>query len=428
MMQDWFLDAKLGIFIHWGIYAVLGISESWSFYNGRIAYRDYMAQKDKFTAKNYDPQAWARLFKKAGAKYAVLTAKHHDGVALWDTKANDLSVVKQTPAARDLVTPYVEAMRQHDLGVGLYFSHLDWSHADYASVWRPDEREKKDQVKTNPFTHPDGPEDFTAWERFLKFHRQQLKELLTEFGPIDLLWFDGDWERSVEQWKFKELRAWLDKEYPATVLNSRLWNLGDYATPEQGLPVVPPPGPWEFCVTMNRSWGYQPQDTEYKSVAQLIWMFAETIGLGGNMLLGIGPKADGTIPGAEVERLQGLGAWIRSNAEAVYGTRAGLPRGHFYGPSTLSKDKKVIYLFHFGSGGSPLPVKGLQNKIKNINLLKTGQSLSYKKIGGAPWLNIPGILWLDLPADLQTPAAVIRIELEGELELYRDAGEEISEN
>ncbi len=429
MMQDWFLEAKLGIFVHWGIYAVRGVGESWSFYHDSISYEDYMAQCEGFTAANYDPKAWAELFKEAGAKYAVLTTKHHDGVALWDTKANDLSVIHRTPAGRDLITPYVEALRDQDLRVGLYYSHLDWSHPDYATIWRTDEREKQDQIQKNRFTHPAGAEDPAAWERFLQFHRAQMEELITEFGSIDLLWFDGDWERDVEQWKFREFRSWLDQESPQTVLNSRMWGLGDYATPEQGIPVVPPQGPWEFCVTMNRSWGYQPQDTEYKSVEQLIWMFAETIGLGGNMLLDIGPKEDGTIPEEEVERLKGLGAWIKGNEEAIYPTIGGLSRGHFYGPSTLSKDRETIYLFQFGQSKAPIPVKGIRNKIKNISVLKTGQNLTHQKIGGAPWFNIPGLLWIDLPQEYCDPVAtVVKIELEGPVDLYREAGQVITDN
>jgi alpha-L-fucosidase len=429
MMQDWFLEAKLGIFVHWGIYAVRGVGESWSFYHDSISYEDYMAQCEGFTAAYYDPKAWAELFKEAGAKYAVLTTKHHDGVALWDTKANDLSVIHRTPAGRDLITPYVEALRDQDLRVGLYYSHLDWSHPDYATIWRTDEREKQDQIQKNRFTHPAGAEDPAAWERFLQFHRAQMEELITEFGSIDLLWFDGDWERDVEQWKFREFRSWLDQESPQTVLNSRMWGLGDYATPEQGIPVVPPQGPWEFCVTMNRSWGYQPQDTEYKSVEQLIWMFAETIGLGGNMLLDIGPKEDGTIPEEEVERLKGLGAWIKGNEEAIYPTIGGLSRGHFYGPSTLSKDRETIYLFQFGQSKAPIPVKGIRNKIKNISVLKTGQNLTHQKIGGAPWFNIPGLLWIDLPQEYCDPVAtVVKIELEGPVDLYREAGQVITDN
>jgi alpha-L-fucosidase len=163
MMQSWFPQAKLGIFIHWGIYAVKGIPESWSFYNRQISYEDYMAQCDGFTAKNYDPQAWADLFKRSGAQYAVLTTKHHDGVALWDTQQNDLSVVKKTPAARDLIGPYADALREQGLKVGFYFSHLDWSHPDYSAV-PPENRHPDTEKPDGKWTlAPDSPQ----WQNFL---------------------------------------------------------------------------------------------------------------------------------------------------------------------------------------------------------------------------------------------------------------------
>ncbi|MGI6150084.1 MAG: alpha-L-fucosidase [Limnochordia bacterium] len=428
-MQDWFRQAKLGIFIHWGIYAVKGISESWSFYHGQISYEDYMAQCEGFTASNYDPEAWADLFRRAGARYAVLTTKHHDGVALWDTRHSDLSVVKKTPAGRDLIRPYTDALRKQGLKVGFYFSHLDWSHPDYASVYSSAERERLNDLKRNPFTHPAGAEDHAAWERFLQFHRAQLEELLTNFGHLDILWFDGDWERDAEQWRFAELRAWLDEHYPKTIINSRMGGYGDYATPEQGIPVVPPKGPWEYCVTMNNSWGYQPHDKKYKSPEMLIWIFCETIGLGGNLLLDIGPMEDGTIPPEQVERLERLGEFIKGNEEAVYPTQAGLPRGHYYGPSTLSQDGSVIYLFQFGIPQGPIPVKGIHNQVKNVSVLKSGERLQYDKLGGAGWLNIPGILWIDLPEKLcDAPATVIKVELEGALNLYREEGSTITDN
>ncbi len=430
MMQDWFKDAKLGIFIHWGIYAVKGIAESWSFYNGRISYEDYMKQCEGFTAKNYDPQAWAELFKKAGAKYAVLTTKHHDGVALWDTKLNDLSVVHKTPAGRDLITPYCEALKDQDIKVGLYYSHLDWSHPDYASIYRPDEKEKLETLHKNLFTHPAGDEDdYEAWARFIKFHRGQLKELLTDFGKVDLLWFDGDWEKSAEQWRMAELREYLHSFNKDIILNSRMLGYGDYETPEQGVPIVAPKGPWEFCVTMNDSWGYQHKDQNYKSVRQIIRMFAECIGMGGNMLLDIGPMEDGSIPVEEEERLIELGKWIHRNEEAIYATRAGLPAGHFHGASTLSKDKDTLYLFLFDRPWESFSVKGIRNKIKSITVLNTGNELKYQKLGGAPWKDIPGVLWVDIcDDDLDLYTTVIKVELEGALNLYRGVGEAIDSN
>lgn len=151
MMQPWFTDGKLGIFLHWGIYSVDGVAESWSFFNGQVPYDTYMAQLDGFDAQKWDPDAWADLFVEAGAAYAVLTAKHHDGVALWDTRAGGLSVVERTPAARDLITPYVDALRRRGLKVGLYYSHLDWSHPDYATL-RPDGQDPED--RGNPYSMP----------------------------------------------------------------------------------------------------------------------------------------------------------------------------------------------------------------------------------------------------------------------------------
>lgn len=243
------------------------------------------------------------------------------------------------------------------------------------------------------------------------------------------MWFDGDWERSSEQWRFPEMRRWLDENYPNTILNSRMWGLGDYATPEQGIPVIPPKGPWEYCVTMNNSWGYQPRDIYYKSPEMIIWMFCETIGLGGNMLLDIGPMEDGTIPPEEVERLEKLGQFISGNEEAIYPTTAGLPRGHFYGPTTLAQDRSTIYLFQFGKPQGEIPVKGIRNKVKRISVLKSGAELTHKKLGGAPWLNIPGILSMNLPEELcEAPATVIKLELEGELDLYREQGAVITDN
>jgi alpha-L-fucosidase len=429
MMQDWFKDAKLGIFIHYGIYAVKGIPESWSFFHGQVSYDDYMGQLSGFTASNYDPESWARLFQKAGARYAVLTTKHHDGVALWDTKANDLSVPKRTPAARDLITPYVDALRRHDLKVGFYYSHLDWSHPDYASV-RP---LRDEQVGTatshlnldyNRFSSPPAElESPQRWERFLKFHRAQLQEICSEFGKIDLLWFDGDWERSASQFRMRELRDQLHLWQPDVVINSRMLGYGDYATPEQGFPIEKPTGPWEFCATVNDSWGYQVQDHNHKSVRQLVRLFAETIGMGGNLLLDVGPKEDGTILPDQQERLLGLGEWINKHSTAIYGTVAGLPHGHFYGASTLSKDAETLNLIFFDTPIDSIAVKGIRNLIKRASIVGTGDELSFRKVGGADWDGIPGVLWIDIPSEaVDKRATVVQLELEGPLDIYTGAG------
>lgn len=428
-MQDWFRDAKLGIFIHWGIYAVNGIPESWSFFNRQISYPDYLAQLDGFTAEKYDAEAWAALFRRAGARYAVLTAKHHDGVALWPTGQNDLNVVERTPAARDLVGPYCQALRDEGLKVGLYFSHLDWSHPDYAVLPPPyaGNTPESDVPAINPFTFR-GTVDEAAWERFLAFHRAQLDELCREYRP-DLLWFDGDWERNADQWRMAELRDFLHARLPEVVLNSRMQGHGDYATPEQGMPIQRPDGVWEFCVTINESWGYQVHDHHWKSARYIVRMFAETIGMGGNLLLDIGPKADGSIPPEAVERLEALGDWIARCPSAVYGTQAGLPHGHFYGASTLSADRTTLNLITFDQPLGALVVKGVRNGIRSVRLGSDGRELTWERHGGASWTNIPGTLSIELPDDAIDPmATVVQVELEGPLDLYTGAGGVVEAN
>ncbi len=428
MMQDWFQEARLGIFIHWGIYSAGDTNESWDFFRGAVPYDEYMAQAATFTAAKYDPEAWAALFQEAGARYAVLTTKHHDGFALWDTALSPLNAKDGAPAGRDLVGPYCEALRRHGLKVGLYSSHLDWSHPDYASVLpKKPQVHGHEQFHTNRFGYPQGPDRPEAWERFLAFHRGQLKELCDRYRP-DLLWFEGDWERDTDQWRFRELRDQLHAWAPGVLLNSRMGGYGDYGTPEQSIPVSRPEGPWEFCVTINDSWGYQKKDRNFKTAAQCVRMLAECAGMGGNLLLDVGPHSDGTIPEEQQAVLRGLGRWAHKHAEAIYGTGAGLPPGHHYGPSTLSRERDVVYLVCFDRPNGTVAVKGILNEIRRASVLG-GPDVPHRVIGGAPWAGLPGVLWVDVPeASLDADATVLRIELDGPLRLYSGAGDTVTLN
>ena len=418
---EWFRDAKLGVFIHWGYYGVNGIGESWSMYHKQISYEDYMNQGNKFTAVNYDPEEWAKLFKKTGARYAVLTTKHHDGVALWDTQLSEINVKEKTPAKRDLVAPFVTALRNEDLKVGLYFSLCDWSHPDYDVVFpRPDTKRDYPQKKQK---------ELSSWERFIRFYKGQLKEINDNFHP-DLYWFDGDWEKSSEQWQAQALKDSLLKWNPKTIVNSRLKSYGDYSTPEQGVPIVRPKGAWEFCMTMNDNWGYYPSDTNYKPKSQIIRTFVEVIASGGNLLLNIGPKPDGSIPKEQKERLLALGDWIKKHNTAVFDSNAGLPDGHFYGPTLISKDNQKVYLCLFDTPNNYISLRGIQNKVKSIKVVGNGQNLSFERNGGAVWNNIPGILRIEVPQteSLDRYVTILEVELEDELKLYRGHGNAVELN
>jgi alpha-L-fucosidase len=401
----WFKDAKLGIFIHWGIYSVDGIDESWSFYNGYISHENYMKQLQGFNASKYDPKEWTKLIKESGAKYAVLTTKHHDGVALWDSKAGDLNVVKKSAAKRDLLSPFANAIREQDLKLGFYYSLLDWSHSDYPNFTREQKRYENDSLR---------------WQRFVNFNFAQLEEL-HQYHP-DLWWFDGDWEQPAEQWKAKEIRQNLLEKTPSTIINSRLQGYGDYATPEQGVPISPPQDKyWELCLTMNNSWGYQPNDQNYKSSNQIIRILVDCISMGGNLLLDIGPKADGSIPEEQVAILKDLGAWTSKHESAIYGTIAGISKKHFNGYTALSKDKTILYLYVDYKPNGPLLIKGLKNKINRAWVVGNGTKLSHQVVGKQYWSATPGLLYVDLPEDVQDKdVTVIAVLLDGPIDLYDD--------
>jgi len=402
--MQWFADAKFGVFIHWGIYAVDGITESWSFFDGYVSYADYIKQAKGFTASHYDPQGWADLIKASGARYAVLTSKHHDGMALWDTKQG-LNVVKDTPAHRDLVAPFVKALRKDGLKVGLYFSLIDWSSPLYPAFTHDQTRY---QIKDDP----------ARWNRFVTYYQDQVHDLTRRFHP-DLYWFDGGWEHTAEEWHAKQLHDWIRAQNPGAIINGRLPGFGDYGTPEQGVPITRPPDKyWELCLTMNDSWGWQPNDHHFKTPYEIIRILSDTLDMGGNLLLDIGPRADGTIPKIEADTLRQVGRWVNKNQEAIYGSRAGIPHDYFLGDSTLSKDRKTLYLFVDGKPGGAVLLKGLANRVLVARVVGNGTMLSPKRLG-ATLGGAPALLAIDVPDYAIDPdVTVIALELDGPIKLF----------
>ena len=408
--MQWFADAKLGIFIHWGIYAVNGISESWSFHNKEISYPDYMQQINGFTASNYDANAWAELIKQSGARYAVLTTKHHDGVALWQTAERKLNVVESSPARKDVLAPFYKALKSRGIKSGTYFSLLDWSHPDYPGFLNDSSRYKIS----------DAPE---RWARFQTFLNHQLSEIMEHYKP-DLMWFDGDWEHSAAEWDAQGIRKKLLGYNPNLIINGRLTGYGDYETPEQNFPVSRPQFKWwELCMTTNNNWGYQLKDTNWKTPYEIISIFVDAVSNGGNLLLDIGPKPDGSIPVEQINILRELGKWNQRNGAAIFNQLGGIAQGHFYGPTTLSKDSTILYLFLQGKASGQIMLKGLESKIEEIEVLGNGTKLPHKIVGKISWSKVPGLVYIDVPENVLDPyITVLKLTLNKPIKLYSGKG------
>ena len=415
--MSWFEEAKLGIFIHWGIYAVDGISESWSFYNGYLSHEDYMKQLSGFTAEKYQPKDWVKLISNSGAKYTVITSKHHDGFALWNSKYGNLNAYSSAKAKKDVLTPFVKAVRKSNLKLGMYFSLPDWSYEDYTH-------------HTNKIRRYQIAADTMRWNRYLDYMNAQLDELSQNYTP-DLWWFDGDWEHSSEEWRVDQIKTKLIAQNKNSIFNSRLNGEGDYETPEIGIPVMAPLSQhWELCVSINDSWGYQPNDNNYKTPMQVIDLFVDTLSKGGNLLLNIGPKADGSIPDAQKNVLNELGRWIKKHQSAVYLTQRGIPYEHFYGPTTLSKDRKTLYLYlrDIPKDGNVV-LKGISNKINRAYVVGQGAILNQKTICTVYWNKYPGLTYIEIPKESIDPYyTVIAVLLDGEIELYREHNGAVEQN
>lgn len=361
--MEWFDDAKLGIFIHWGIYSVDGISESWAFFNNYINHANYLKQLDGFTAAQYDPKEWVSLIKDSGAKYTVITSKHHDGISLWDSKQDKAITTKNNAAAKkDVLTPFISEVKKSGLKTGIYYSLPDWSHPYYDIVTRT---QKRYDLKNEP----------KRWSDFVTYYQGQLTELSKQYKP-DLLWFDGDWEHSAEEWKADKTMNLLRSYNPNIIVNSRLNHHGDYATPEQGIPVKRPQDRyWELCYTMNDSWGYQHFDTHYKTPNMIVRTLVDCISMGGNLLLDIGPKADGTIPAEQVAILKELGRWTNLHKEAIYGTRAGLDNKFTLEKTAFSKDGKTLFVY-LDNVKDLVSIQGLETKPSKVRFLNGNEEVS----------------------------------------------------
>jgi alpha-L-fucosidase len=385
----WFSEARFGMFIHWGLYAIPARGE-WVRSQEEIPQEDYLRFFNEFSAREYNPREWARLAKKAGMKYAVLTAKHHDGFCLWDSKLTDYKATN-TPAGRDLVKEYVEAFRAEGLKTGLYFSIIDWAHPDF-----PHYGDRQHPMRRNEAYKNEG-RDFN---RYLDYMHGQIRELLTGYGHLDLMWFDFSYDdMKGETWKASELIKMIRSIQPHLIIDNRLEGsgensgtilsinpsdyAGDFACPEQ---MIPPEGivdeqgnpvPWEACITLNNNWGYSAEDRHWKSPEMVIRMLAECVSKNGNLLLNVGPDAKGRIPKASAEILEAVGRWMDDNGESIYGCgTAGLDKPE-WGRFTRRGNTLYAHILESQAGGLCLP--NMAGKIEKIRLLSDGSELPLAK-------------------------------------------------
>jgi len=373
MVASWFESARFGLFFHWGHSSQRGCELSWPMVGGNFALPhcqdipvdEYQSTAATFDPKHYNPREWARLAKSCGAEYAVLTAKHHDGYAMFHSALSDFSV-QHSPFGRDIVGEWVEAFRHEGLRVGLYFSLIDWHH--------PDSPAFTDDYRPYNFLKLPKPTP-EQWARYLDFMFGQVRELLTNYGRIDLIWFDGQWEHTPDEWRAGDLAKMIRELQPGIVINDRLPG-GDYDTPEQFVPAAAPARPWEVCLTMNESWGYNPHDHELKSERQLVHTLCEIAGKGGRLLLNLSPKGDGTLPHEQGERLRAVGDWMSRNGAAIRNTSPALQPWQFYGPTTVHE--QTTYLHLLMRPYDTVTVRGVPTKrIKAVGELGSGQGLRF---------------------------------------------------
>jgi len=377
--MEWWRKARFGMFIHWGLYAVPagewkgkkvpGIGE-WIMQRAQIPVSEYEQLARQFNPVKFDAEQWVQIAKKAGMKYIVITSKHHDGFCLWDTKYTDYDVVDATPFKRDILGELSQACRKNGIKMCFYHSIMDWHHPDAQAPFYPNYNDTK---KSNP-----------NFDRYVEYYMKgQLKELVQNYGPLGIMWFDGEWVKDWTREMGWDMFYYCLSLQPDIIVNNRVGNgrqgmrglsksdefAGDYGTPEQEIPARGLPGvDWETCMTMNDTWGYKSYDHNWKSYEELLHKLVDIASKGGNFLLNVGPTAEGLIPAPSVERLASIGEWMKVNGESIYGTTAS-PLGEVpWGRCTAKPGKLYLHVFNWPANGR-LEVSGLKNKVKKAYLL-----------------------------------------------------------
>ena len=412
--KAWFTHDRFGMFIHWGIYS-LAARHEWVKNREEIDDATYQKYFENFDPDLYDPKAWARRARAAGMKYVVLTAKHHDGFALWDSKVTDYKST-ETPYGKDLLGPFVEAFRAEGLRIGFYYSLLDWHHPDFTIDMYHPLRNRDDAAALN------ANRDMT---RYAAYMRDQVTELLTQYGKIDVIWFDFSYPgrtykglpgKGRDDWQSLELLRLVRKLAPDIIVNNRLdldTDSPDMVTPEQYTPRTPPlingkEPTWEMCQTFSGSWGYYRDEESWKSPAQLLQILIDGVALGGNLLMNVGPTARGTFDQRAIDALDAYARWMHLHDRAIYG--AG--RSRYVAPDGCRYTQRGnrLYLHIYNWPNRYLHLDGLAGKVKYAQLLNDASEVQWVGSQTDPHFVPPvdqGTLTLDLP--VKQPDVVIPV-------------------
>lgn len=383
--RQWFQDARYGMFIHWGVYSVLGDGE-WVMNNRGISIAEYEKLAPRFNPVEFDAAEWVGLAKAGGMKYITITSKHHDGFAMWGTRQSPWNIVDATPWKQDPLKMLAEECRKQGIRLFFYHSQLDWHHPDYYP------RGRTGQASGRP--------ESGDFNRYLDFMDAQLKELLTGYGEVGGIWFDGWWDKPDAEWRLRQTYSLIHSLQPAALVGSnhhrKPFEGEDFQMFEKDLPGQNTAGfnaesqigslPLETCDTINQSWGYNAKDNRYKSAKQLIHYLARAAGHNANFLLNIGPMPSGRIQPEFQERIRAVGSWLARNAESIYGTRGGPQPPASWGAMTQKPGK--IFLHVLDWSGDLLALSGLP-KVKSARLLSNGARVGITPVKGGIVVHLP---------------------------------------
>lgn len=386
-----FQDNKFGIYIHWGLYSMLGNGE-WVMSNRNINYKEYTHLADGFYPSKFDAEEWVKAFKAAGARYVTFTTRHHDGFSMFKTSANNYNIVDGTPFHRDVLKELADACQKYGIKLHLYYSHVDWSRPDYPQGWSGMGIGK--------------PKDQYNYDSYLAFMKHQLTELLTNYGPIGAIWFDGYWDQKNNpkfDWRLDEQYSLIHRLQPSCLVANNHHKAPkpgeDLQTFEQDLPGQNTAGyskgtvigqlPLETVMTMNKVWGYDITDKKYKSSEYIIQHIIKAAGNNANYVINIGPRPDGKLPVEAVERLKAIGDWMGRYGETIYGTRGGIVRPHDWGVTTQKGNTLYVHIMNCQDRALFLPLT--QRRVASARMFDGHQKVRVSKNAEGVTLELPAV-------------------------------------